>query len=402
MNSGLAEDSNTGEIIHGSILYSLDNEYIIKTVFVCPSNKCKKIATPCAYDNTKSPPYKKTSYFRYDSKHTTECDLYHSSNVISGDSIDPSTIVESGLYISKLNLNPNPVETIINDGVDKNLNNPRKSNSSSQGNPTKTQQNQKSTSSIKPLVDLYINAPNLYEDLPLQITGLGERSYKNTFQLVFNRDNLEYTKKSIFYGAINTMKEISEVNGIYTVNLVAKPYKLKIDTSNWSETHKRIFLKEFEENFKDAKKYFITHNKNIKKQMYIFFFGDFDNENKLFSTNNFKLIYFVFMDRFKLPISEGNYIYKNDVPQDSSLDIEDVIIEPIQLPSESKPEKDANIVEELTPKVEASFEEKKEVIKNETVDSENEYINKKEQVFLDKSEVKRLSIFSKILNFFRK
>ena len=158
---------------------------------------------------------------------------------------------------------------------------------------------------------LYIKDYKLYSELPLEITGLGERSYKDTFQLIFYKENVEFIRKSIFYGPVNTVREMTENNGVYTVNLVAKPYKLIIDTSEWTVTHKNIFLKEFQENFAKASSYYKKHSSKPQKQMFIFFLGDIDNRSQQFKVDNFKLLYFTFTDKFYLPKSEGNWQYNN-------------------------------------------------------------------------------------------
>ncbi|MGX9306732.1 hypothetical protein ACWXWB_23530, partial [Pantoea dispersa] len=55
-----------------------------------------------------------------------------------------------------------------------------------------------SSSSIKPVVDYYINNSNHYEQL--SIPPYGTRSYKDTFQLIFYKNNIRYYKHAIYYG----------------------------------------------------------------------------------------------------------------------------------------------------------------------------------------------------------
>ncbi|HFP9670643.1 TPA: hypothetical protein ACHOR2_005894, partial [Escherichia coli] len=52
-----------------------------------------------------------------------------------------------------------------------------------------------SSSSIKPVVDYYINGDNLYE--PLSIPPYGVRNYKDTFQLIIYKEGIRYNKPAI-------------------------------------------------------------------------------------------------------------------------------------------------------------------------------------------------------------
>lgn len=304
----IARDSTTDEIIHGNDLRGMDDSYINETYFECPYELCKIKATPCSFTMK----HVNQSYFRYGDKHKDGCGIHdprykknHTSNDERKHNSPPAPV------ISLLKIDVKQKGGIKNAGNIKNENHK---------NENKGNEHPVSSSSIKPVVDYYINNSNHYE--PLSIPPYGTRSYKDTFQLIFYKNNIRYYKPAIYYGVIQSNIRLHEDSEKHCLTFLArdkkkqKPFTLEIDVSDWNKSQKDVFWKEYEKQRKEADRYYkgLKDKRNAKKFLTVFFFGMPDENDKfLFKTNHFKLVYVAFLGKFESSYNNSNYYIEDDL-----------------------------------------------------------------------------------------
>ncbi|EHQ1165637.1 hypothetical protein KQS74_005098, partial [Escherichia coli] len=310
----IAKDSSTDEIIHGNDLRGMDDFYIKTTSFECPYEPCKIKATPCSFTMR----HVNQSYFRYGDKHKDGCGIHdprYKNNHTSNDE-------------RKHNSPPAPVISLLKIDVKPRggVKNARSSKNENHKDEKKANEHPVSSSNIKPVVDYYINNSNHNEQL--SIPPYGTRSYKDTFQLIFYKNNIRYYKPAIYYGVVQSNIRLHEDSDKHCITFLArdkktqKPFTLEIDVSDWNKSQKDVFWKEYEKQRKEADRYYkgLKDKRNAKKYLTVFFFGMPDENNKfLFKTNHFKLVYVAFLGKFESSYNDSNYYIENDLSVSSSL-----------------------------------------------------------------------------------
>ncbi|HEC8323158.1 TPA: hypothetical protein RG501_RS04700, partial [Providencia rettgeri] len=311
----LAKDSLTDEIIHGNDLRGLDDSYISDASFECPYERCKIKAIPCSYTLK----HVNQSYFRYNDEHKEGCEIHNPRYQNKHTSNDER----------KHNSPPAPVISLLRLDVQLkgSTQSSRKSQEENLSNEVIGKEHAVSSSSIKPVVDYYINNNNHHEKL--SIPPYGTRTYKQTFQLIFHKKNIHYYKPAIYYGSIQSNIRLCKESEKYTFVFLARdkvtkePFRLEIDVSSWNESQKSVFFDEYEKQRKEANNYFngLKNKKNAKKFLTIFFFGIPDeNDNFLFRTNYFKLVYVAFLGEFESSYNDSNYYIKREILNLSEID----------------------------------------------------------------------------------
>ncbi|CNL28071.1 Uncharacterised protein [Yersinia frederiksenii] len=234
----VAKDTSNDEIIHGNNLRGMSYFYVRTTEFQCPYSKCKIKATPCSFKLEN----KKQSYFRYDENHKAGCGIHDPKNRNRHDSNDEK----------KHNSPPAPIISILKlDSIQvaKGKCYPR---TPGEGLKEYADGNEHpvSSSSIKPVVDYYINSNDHSEFIA--IPPYGKRTYKHTFQRIIFKDRIRYITPAIYFGVIQSNTAIERDSSEYNLIFLARnkeskqAFKLKIDVSEWNESQKDVFYKEFE------------------------------------------------------------------------------------------------------------------------------------------------------------
>ncbi|EKZ5287252.1 hypothetical protein REV77_004900, partial [Klebsiella aerogenes] len=300
----IAKDSINGEIVHGHDLRGMDELYIRTTTFECPYDKCKIQATPCSFKETNL----NQSYFRYKEDHKPGCEIHDPKN--------------ENKHKSKNNKKHNSPPALAISLLKLDVSE-RKNDSSTRKRDKRVRDDEKepgnnahpvSSSSIKPVVDYYVNGNNRYE--PLSIPPYGVRSYKDTFQLIIYREGIRYNKPAIYFGKIQSNIRLERKSDSYYLTFLARKkgtkqaYKLEIDVSEWDESKKKFFYDEYEKQRREANEYYngLKDKRKATKYLNVFFFGYPDgNDIFLFKTNHFKLIYIVFLDEFDVTYNDTNY-----------------------------------------------------------------------------------------------
>ncbi|ELE5677673.1 hypothetical protein, partial [Escherichia coli] len=300
----IARDSVSGEIVHGHDLREMDDLYIRTTTFECPYDKCRIPATPCSFKEINL----NQSYFRYKETHRPGCKIH-----------DPKSKNKCNSKNNKKHNSP-PALAISLLKLDVSE---RNYDSSGRRIIKQTRDDEKdlggkvhpvSSSSIKPVVDYYINGDNLYE--PLSIPPYGVRTYKDTFQLIIYKEGIRYNKPAIYFGKIQSNIRLEINSNRYYLTFLARKkgtkqaYKLEIDASEWDESKKSFFCSEYEKQRAEANKYYngLKDKRKATKYLNVFFFGFPDEcDSFLFKTSFFKLIYIVFLDDFDVTYNDKNY-----------------------------------------------------------------------------------------------
>ncbi|MDE9495095.1 hypothetical protein KKJ09_16265 [Xenorhabdus bovienii] len=306
----IAKDSSTDEIIHGNDLRVMDDFYIKTTGFECPYERCKIKAIPCSF----TVKHVNQSYFRYDDKHKDGCGIHdpryknkHTSNDERKHNSPPAPVIS----LLRLDVQPRG-----------NAQNSEKIHGENHRNEDRGNEHPVSSSSIKPVVDYYINNKNHHEQL--SIPPYGTRSYKDTFQLIFYKDNIRYFKPAIYYGVIQSNIRLQRESEKYCLTFLARnkktkqPFTLEIDVSDWNESQKDVFWKEYEKQRREADNYYkgLQDKRNAKNFLTVFFFGMPDENDKfLFTINHFKLVYVAFLGNFENSYNNSNYYIENELSE---------------------------------------------------------------------------------------
>ncbi|MDV0559556.1 hypothetical protein, partial [Citrobacter portucalensis] len=305
----IAKDSINGEIVHGHDLRGMNDLYIRTTTFECPYDKCRILATPCSYKETNL----NQSYFRYKEDHKPGCEIHDPKNENKHKSKgDKKHNSPPALAISLLRLDvPERKSVTSRRGPDQRVRDDEKE-SEDKAHPV-------SSSSIKPVVDYYVNGDNRYE--LLSIPPYGVRSYKDTFQLIIYREGIRYNKPAIYFGKIQSNIRLERKSDCYYLTFLARKkgtkqaYKLEIDVSGWDESKKNFFYDEYEKQRREANDYYngLKDKSKATKYLNVFFFGFPDEfDNFLFKTNRFKLIYIVFLNEFDATYNDTNYYIEKE------------------------------------------------------------------------------------------
>ncbi|EIT4890838.1 hypothetical protein CPP82_RS26155, partial [Escherichia coli] len=155
----IAKDSSTDEIIHGNDLRGMDDFYIKTTSFECPYEPCKIKATPCSFTMK----HVNQSYFRYGDKHKDGCGIHdprYKNNHTSNDERKHNSPPAPVISLLKIDVKPR--------GGVKNARNIKNENHKDE---KKGNEHPVSSSSIKPVVDYYINNSNHNEQLSIPPYG---------------------------------------------------------------------------------------------------------------------------------------------------------------------------------------------------------------------------------------
>ncbi|HEN3610823.1 TPA: hypothetical protein U5E44_004088 [Yersinia enterocolitica] len=300
----IAKDSANDEIIHGNDLRGMGVFYVKTTSFECPYEKCRIKATPCSY----APDKVRQSYFRYDDDHKKDCGIHdfknskdHSSNDKRKENSPPAPVIS----LLKLNV---PERNKRDGHYSKHVKLPNEDKY--------TNEHPVSTSSIKPIVDYYIN--NTTHDEYISIPPYEKRTYAKTFQLIIYKNGIRYIKPAIYFGSIQSNTIVDRNSDKYVLTFLSrdkqinKPFRLEIDVSKWNDSQKDVFYKELEKQRVKAEEYRKSY-KYKNKYLTVFFFGFPDeNDRFLFKTDYFKLVYILFLGKFEMSYNDTNYIIENE------------------------------------------------------------------------------------------
>ncbi|HHQ6539916.1 TPA: hypothetical protein ACSTJY_005354, partial [Serratia fonticola] len=307
----IAKDTTSDEIIHGHDLRGMNDIYIQETAFECPYDRCKIKATPCSFKEINL----NQSHFRYDEDHKEGCGIhdpkYKNRHVAGGEKKHNSPPAPA---ISLLRLDA--IERVQSERILR----VSKKTGTEEKIDSKRREHPVSSSSIKPVVDYYINGDNFYE--PLSIPPYGTRSYKDTFQLIFYREGIRYFKPAIYFGRVQSNTRLECESERYYLNFLARNkktkqvFKLEIDVSGWNESKKDFFCKEYDKKRLEASEYYngLKNKTKANKFLTVFFFGIPDENDKfLFRASYFKLIYIAFLDKFDGAYNNTNYYIDSEL-----------------------------------------------------------------------------------------
>nr|WP_050413767.1 hypothetical protein [Yersinia intermedia] len=110
-----------------------------------------------------------------------------------------------------------------------------------------------STSSIKPIVDYYINNTTHDEYIsmpPYEKRTYEKRTYAKTFQLIIYKNGIRYIKPAIYFGSIQSNTIVDRNSDKYVLTFLSrdkqinKPFRLEIDVSKWNDSQKDVFYNE--------------------------------------------------------------------------------------------------------------------------------------------------------------
>lgn len=149
---------------------------------------------------------------------------------------------------------------------------------------------------IRPICRTYYNFPK-DRDLPLVITGTYGETYNDVIRRLSSQEIVQYTKQHLFYAPIG-WQEIEMHDGYfvinssygYWVNKKLNPYKVQVNTEDWSQSKINYVLEELNVARHDAidiKK----KDQKTKIKSWLFFIGEQSLKNpNIFIVNDHRLI----------------------------------------------------------------------------------------------------------------
>ncbi|OCH36383.1 hypothetical protein, partial [Aliivibrio fischeri] len=278
MTIALEKDSN--EIVHGSALKALDDEHIQKSTYICPDDKCHMLATPSSYKDTNTP----ASYFKYKA-HSSDCIVTQKNK--KSKNIRSATMGDFCSYIDELK---EPTVHKPRSGVAKQV---------TPNNTTPKPQHIKQGKTSRYLdaaIDYYLDETTEATNQKLKLPRHPSKTYKQAFQLITN--NKQYNSGHIFYSKLQFNKLVESIDECITLTLLPEysgnKYRVKINTSKWSNQKKIAFNLTCSNLLSKAKEHYISRkkkNKSTTDYPYIFFFSS----NPIINVTEFEVEHFEFV-----------------------------------------------------------------------------------------------------------
>lgn len=273
-----AIDRYTGQIVDGEQLWHIDP--VDKEGYICRG--CGVMVNPVSFEAH----HKKRPHFKElpTKPHKSWCDIDGEEKLISKARKERLT-TQAGFpssFPSKLQLvdekqKVDPTGILAGGG-----------GPSSGGRPLGTTSGKTHTQwtahTIRPICRTFMNFPH-DRDLPLNVPGAYGKTYDEVIRKIASRDIVSYPKKHIFAAPLSWSKAkdiggkiVVELGyGFWANNKLATPYRLIVDSTNWSAAKKNYILTELEVSREEAKEKATAGKKSEKS--WVFFFGEQDPAN---------------------------------------------------------------------------------------------------------------------------
>lgn len=273
-----AEDRYTGQIIDGEQLWYIDP--VDKEGYICRG--CGVMVNPVSFEEH----HKKRPHFKElpSKPHKSSCDIEGEEELISKARKERVTTQDGfpGSFPSKLVLVDEKMKvapTSLTVGGTASS-----SSGTSSGTASGKTHTQWTARTIRPICRTFMNFPH-DRDLPLSVPSAFGKTYDEVIRKLASRDIVSYPKKHILAVPLSWSKAkdiegkiVVELGyGFWANNKLAVPYRLIVDSTNWSAAKRNYILTELEVSREEAKERAKVGKKSEKS--WVFFFGEQDSAN---------------------------------------------------------------------------------------------------------------------------
>lgn len=271
-----AVDSFTGQIVDGEQLWYIDP--VDKEGYICRG--CGVMVNPVSFEahHQKRPHFKELP----SKPHESWCDIEGEEKLIAKARKERVTTQAGfpGSFPSKLQL-VDEREKVATTGAPVGEQG-TSSGSASSGTSTGKTHTQWTAHTIRPICRTFMNFPN-DRDLPLSVPSTYGSTYDEVIRKLASRDIVAYPKQHILVAPLSWSKAkdaagkiVVELSyGFWANKKLTTPYRLIVDSTNWSAAKKNYILTELEVSRKEAKERADAGQKSEKS--WVFFIGQQDS-----------------------------------------------------------------------------------------------------------------------------